>query len=307
MVQGTLYFFCILCLSLASSTFAFSTSIVAGRIQEQRGRDTALFFQEESALDKAESAKPLPLTAEDLAMLHNLRTRVVTIPIVLMDAILPQQELSFISEDRKAALMLKYALASETQEIGVIGFNPHDGSPLNKGVTAHIAQDQLAYEIESTETSSDNMSLGIKLKGDRCFDVVGQPFMDDTHSFYLANVEITDGRKETMTKEMVEQAEEFSSMIPDLVGDFVYWMEKEEVMSDDDEMNEHLETLGPLPEEWKERALWVGSLVNPVPALSDVCPDIRPALLSCRNSHDRLAVATVALRAAIDRLSNAQH
>lgn len=248
--------------------------------------------------------------------------------------------LESFSEDRKAALMLKYALASETQEIGVIGtisypavstyactaiayclilfsthfsfspmsgFNPHDGSPLNKGVTAHIAQDQLAYEIESTETSSDNMSLGIKLKGDRCFDVVGQPFMDDTHSFYLANVEITDGRKETMTKEMVEQAEEFSSMIPDLVGDFVYWMEKEEVMSDDDEMNEHLETLGPLPEEWKERALWVGSLVNPVPALSDVCPDIRPALLSCRNSHDRLAVATVALRAAIDRLSNAQH
>lgn len=196
-------------------------------------------------------------------------------------------------------MMLKYALESDTPEIGVIGFNPHNGSPLNKGVTAPIAKDQIAYGIEN------DPSMGIKLKGDRCFDVVGRPFMDPTNSFYLAKVEITDNRKEILTEEMEEKAEQFFSMIPDQVVDFVYWMKKEEVMSND-ELTEHLETLGPLPDDWKERALWVGSLVNPVPALSDVCPDIRPALLSCRNSHDRLAVASVALHAAIDRLSNAQ-
>jgi len=210
--------------------------------------------------------------------------------------------LEYFSADRKAARMLKYALESDTQEIGVIGFNPHDGSPLNKGVTATVAQDQIAYGIES----GSDMSIGIKLKGDRCFDVVGEPFMDDSNSFYLANVEITDNRKEIMTEEMEDNAEQFFSAIPDQVGDFVCLMKREEVMSDD-ELTEHLETLGPLPDDWKERAMWVGSLVNPVPALSDVCPDIRPALLSCRNSHDRLAVASVALHAAIDRLSNAQH
>ncbi|CAJ1942124.1 unnamed protein product [Cylindrotheca closterium] len=299
MMHYNQYLFCILCFYLASSSLAFSTSPLAGKIHGQRV-ETALFYDE--SLDKARSAEPLTLTAEDLATLHNLRTRVVTIPIVLMDAILPQQELSFISDDRKAALMLKHALESETPEIGVIGFNPHDGSPLNKGVTAPIAPDQITYGIES----DSDMSMGIKLKGHRCFDVLGEPFMDDTNSFYLANVEITDRRKETMTEEMEEKAEKYFSMIEDQVGDFVYWMKKEEIMSND-ELTEHLETLGPLPDDLKERALWVGSLVNPVPALSDVCPDIRPALLSCRNSHDRLAVASIALHAGIDRLSNARH
>jgi len=199
--------------------------------------------------------------------------------------------------------MLKYALDSDSHEIGVIGFNPHDGSPLNKGVTAPISKSQIAVGVE--DGSRSDMSIGIKLKGTRCFEVVGEPFMDDTNSFYLANVEITDNRKETMTKEMEENAQNFFSMIPDLVADFIYEMGEAEVLSEE-ELFEHVETLGPLPDDWKERALWVGSLVNPVSAFSDVCPDIRPALLSCRNSHDRLAVASIALRSAIDRLSDAQ-
>ena len=75
-----------------SSSSAFSPSPQVKHAQVS----SALFFQSEDALDKAKTAEPLPLTAEDLKLLQNLRTRVITIPIVLMDAILPKQELSFI-------------------------------------------------------------------------------------------------------------------------------------------------------------------------------------------------------------------
>jgi len=299
MASSNLFPLCVLCFSLISYASGFSTSPFTEKMH-QRSRGSALLFNlEESALDKAESAEPLPLTAEDLKILHNLRTRVVTIPILLVDSILPQQELSFVSADEKAYQMLKNTLSSETQEIGVIGFNPHDGSPLNKGVTAPIAQDQIVYGIEN----GSEMSVGIKLRGKRCFEIISELWLDDTNSFYLAKVEITDNRKETMTEDLEDKAEQFYSMIPDQVNDYVFWMTQKDVMSPD-ELKDHLKTLGPIPTDWHERAMWVGRLVNPVPALRDGCPDIRPALLSCPSAHDRLAVATVALRASIDKLSN---
>lgn len=45
--------------------------------------------------DSAEAAEPLPLSIEDLKILSEMRTRRVTIPIVLLDSLLPGQEILF--------------------------------------------------------------------------------------------------------------------------------------------------------------------------------------------------------------------
>lgn len=101
-------------------------------------------------LDQADAAEPLPLTVEDLRMLAEFQTRTVTIPIVLLDSILPGQEVSIAryvtkktvgafdefqltsnadvpissltrSSEPNFAEMIRYALGSDSSEIGIIG------------------------------------------------------------------------------------------------------------------------------------------------------------------------------------------
>ena len=57
-----------------------------------------------------------------------------------------------------------------------------------------------------------------------------------------------------------------------------------------------------MPDDLTERALWVASVLNPVPAL-DVCVDIRPAMLACTNDYDRTVLAVQAVQSSIDHLS----
>lgn len=56
-----------------------------------------------------------------------------------------------------------------------------------------------------------------------------------------------------------------------------------------------------MPEGIGARAIWIASLVNPLPTLG-VCMEIRPAMLACKNDYDRITLATVAIRSSIDNL-----
>lgn len=57
-----------------------------------------------------------------------------------------------------------------------------------------------------------------------------------------------------------------------------------------------------MPEELGARAIWVASLVNPLPALG-VCLEVRPAMLACKNDYDRTMLATAALQGSIDHMT----
>ena len=76
----------------------------------------------------------LPLTESDLSRLAQMRDRHVTIPIMILDAMLPGQCLEFGSADPKFQRLLQHVLSDEHGEIGMIGLNPHTGRPLNLGV-----------------------------------------------------------------------------------------------------------------------------------------------------------------------------
>lgn len=57
-----------------------------------------------------------------------------------------------------------------------------------------------------------------------------------------------------------------------------------------------------MPDELGDRAIWVASLVNPLPALG-VCLEVRPAMLACKNDYDRIMLATAAIQASIDHMT----
>ena len=125
--------------------------------------------------------------------------------------------------------------------------------------------------------------------------------MDDTQSFYLANVEIVDNRHEMMTSEMEDQALALHNTIPELLDEWVKLLIQTEHTTPAD-LNSRLKEIGKMPDSIKDRAIWVAALVNPIPPLG-VCVEIRPAMLSCRNDHDRMVLAATALRSSIDHLS----
>jgi hypothetical protein len=180
--------------------------------------------------------------------------------------------------------MLEYAMDSDSQEIGILGFNPHTGDPMSSGVTSLVRHD-----------------TKVKLKGHRQFEVIGEPYLEPSGAFHLARVEIIDNREEFMTPEHRKQANTFHNSIPRLVDEWIALV-LEEKYSTSEAMEALLQEIGPMPSSMRERSNWVGSLVNPMPSLK-VCIEVRPALLSCRSDFERMILATTALQSSIDHMT----
>ena len=111
--------------------------------------------------------------------------------------------------------MLAHVLEQEAHsEIGVIGFNPHTGRPLNMGVTVTIGKDNIEQAVPR--------GFSIKSQGHRRFEVQTEPWLDDSGSFYFAKIEIVEDRKEELSEEQEEQAEQLFVRLPKLVDK---WLE----------------------------------------------------------------------------------
>lgn len=154
--------------------------------------------------------------------------------------------------------------------------------------------------------NASEVTLTLASKGKRRFEVVGEPWLDDTGSFYLARVDILDGRQEPVKSELQPKARVLFDRIPTLVQEWISWV-LESNKASPEKLQQLLRELGPMPKDsWQDRAIWVGALVNPMMTMfpkKGVCLEIRPAMLACRNDHDRLVLASMALQSSIDHLS----
>lgn len=92
-------------------------------------------FTELDVAPSRDDLEYLPLSSSDLSRLTQMRERHTTLPIMILDAMLPGQVLEFGSSDPKFVTLLKHVFESEEGEIGMIGINPHTGRPLNLGVS----------------------------------------------------------------------------------------------------------------------------------------------------------------------------
>jgi len=262
--------------------------------------------------DSAEYAETLPLTLEDLSRLTKMKSRHCTMPIMILDAMLPKQKLSFKSYDPKFRDLIEYCLERQEQQddddrdgsndrhqMGVLGFNPYTGKPLCRGVT-------VSFDDDDVEVDDASGAVQITATGEKRMEVQGEPWLDPTtESFYVADVEIIDGRpEEPMTEEQKEEAERLSKALPTLLSEWTRWVIKSKA-TDEIGLTARMASLGPIPEDVTDRALWTAAVVNPLPALG-VCLEIRPAMLSCSNDLDRMILACQAVQSSIDHLSGKQ-
>lgn len=166
-----------------------------------------------------------------------------------------------------------------------------------------VDTEKLSYYINKDNLSERHLSTCFE--GARCFEVVGDPWMDAANSFYLANIEITDNRKEIMEQEEEERSTMLYEKIPQQVDQWFDLVLKKEHASKK-ELTKLLNDIGPMPKDSaQKRAYWVASLVNPTTSIFEedpICAEIRPAMLACRNDHDRMVLASAALQSSIDNL-----
>lgn len=256
--------------------------------------------------DNSEAAMPLQFSASDLARIASIKSRHVTMPLLIMDAIVPGQTMSFQSDDPKFHKLIQHCL-QEDSEVGMIGLNPHTGRPLTHGVT-------LPINVENVVLDPKNNMLSVKVQAERRFEVQGEPWLHDepegdrhSASFYMADLEIVDERpEEPLADDLAANTQNLSDQVPLLVGTWVHHLVAKN-RADALKMEERMMELGPLPAEWKDQAFWVAALLNPssshAASEEKVCLEIRPAMLSCKNDHERMILATAGLQASIDHIS----
>mmetsp|Transcript_30672 Transcript_30672/g.40202 ORF Transcript_30672/g.40202 Transcript_30672/m.40202 type:complete len:215 (+) Transcript_30672:1-645(+) len=207
---------------------------------------------------------------------------------------LPGQRLEFGSTDPKFQKLVEHVLENG-QEVGMIGINPHTGRPLNMGVTLPIREEHLKSDAQG--------NLVISVQGSRRFEVQGEPWLDESSSFYMADVEIVDGRFEPIPKDLSSKVSDGMVQIPQMVEEWISTLlAKGHVESQRVLETTVLKELGPMPDTPTERAMWIAALLNPVPSLK-VCLEIRPAMLACKNEYDRIHLAMAALQSSIDHMN----
>jgi hypothetical protein len=274
--------------------------------------------------DSADLAEPLPLSVNDRRRLQRLESRRMVVPIMILDAMLPRQTLRFASDDPKFRDMVDYCLKHQHQRkeevgerdeqdddneesdydarlhsglVGMIGLNPHTGRPISRGVSVPVTRETVSID----EDSNENVVITLKATGHRRMEVQGKPWLHESGSFYLADVELVDDRTELLTDEQRAQVKELSKTLPKKLREWVECV-IEAGATDQAGMEAYVRDLGPMPKNPTDRAFWVAALVNPLPSLR-VCLEIRPAMLSCSNDLERMVLACQALQSSIDHLS----
>ena len=78
---------------------------------------------------------------------------------------------------------------------------------------------QVTVSLTENKVNFDDKGVwSISVQGKRRFEVQGEPWNDETGSFYLADVEIVEGREEPpLDDELLEEAEALSNELPELV------------------------------------------------------------------------------------------
>mmetsp|Transcript_9757 Transcript_9757/g.14310 ORF Transcript_9757/g.14310 Transcript_9757/m.14310 type:complete len:286 (-) Transcript_9757:2321-3178(-) len=251
-------------------------------------KSTKLFGSEKDELE------PLSLSANDLERITRLRSLRKTIPVMILDPMLPGQKLEFSVKDKRFRV-----LASRLKEepvLGMLGFDPATNEPLKVGVTLKI-----------NNLNIDEKSCTISIEGHEQFQVESDLYFDDddTESYYVADIEMVEQTPEVdLTPQHMAEAKSLHDEIPDLVQDWIQLLYKTGHATPES-MKPRLPAPGIMPSEIRDRSIWVGALINPLPGLG-VCLEIRPSMLLCRTDLERVRLAHASLKSSIDHLSGKQ-
>ena len=232
--------------------------------------------------------------------IQNLQDKETKLPLVVLDSMLPRQVLTLEIRNKMLLSLVEQRITSETPTLGMLGkaiLQTGETVTLNKGVEVEIGID-------------DSRSNHVQFKAKRRFRLEGE--IENTDEGWtegrVSFLSSKDEEEEEMLQKLgsenpvssvanaISRAKEITSPnlnMPNHSNLINRWIElAKENERQPGQIDRLIEDLGGIPKdnEPTEMAFWIGSLINPLPAMG-VAREIRPALLMAESAEDRINIA----------------
>ena len=234
-----------------------------------------------------------------------------TLTCLILDTMLPRQRLEYHFQPPVSRLLSSGDTRVERGDsVGILGMDLQTGEILKRGVEARI-ESMSAYRANngyfsshalsgSTHSTRGYMALETCLVGGRRFEIVDfdGPWPPEDR-WVVAEVKwAAEEEKGGSTAAAIVLAEELGP----LVTEWIELVKSGQRERTEGQLERILKDLGPMPEaEYADdRAFWVASLINPIPALG-VAREIRHKILAAEGGKERVEWARQALLDSIKR------
>ena len=225
------------------------------------------------------------------------------LPLVVLDAMLPRQVLKVNVRNALLMELIRTRLEAEEPFFGMLGTarirSPSSNQPqtinLVHGVQVKILttsnDDDDTMTTQKTKLSDDTFRLHVQATNKRF--VIDGDIESTPQGWTEAKVKYLDSSEQQQEEDEPneETIQTAKSLIHDnLVNKWIKLAQKRERFPG--QIDQLLIDLGPMPssDDPSDLALWIGALINPLPAMG-VAMEIRPALLTATTSKDRIQIA----------------
>eukprot|EP01061_Rhynchopus_euleeides_P032600 TRINITY_DN5422_c0_g1_i1.p1 TRINITY_DN5422_c0_g1~~TRINITY_DN5422_c0_g1_i1.p1 ORF type:complete len:383 (+),score=122.72 TRINITY_DN5422_c0_g1_i1:94-1149(+) len=212
------------------------------------------------------------------------------LPIFVLDTVLPLQHMRLYIYEPRYKLMLQRALASGGKaRFGMVGHDPATGTQLSQGT-----------ELVVTECLRRNGCYFVETVAKRIF-TMKEKWMKDEYLCATVVWEEADGPQAEGGAPAAEPRSRLSEAA--FMEKVATWEQLvvEGGWQSSSQLSETRMHLGKLPASDNDQALWLGALLNPLPAIG-VASEIRPALLAASTTGERYAMALAELEVSTARL-----
>ncbi len=249
----------------------------------------------------------------------NMETK---LPLIVLDSMLPRQKLILTVQNQLLLNLIASRVRNETPTLGMIGMAKlQSGSMvhLTKGVEVEITivnddndndNDDDDDDDDESKTGSELLGTVVEFKAGRRFRLDGDVIHTDEgwtegKVAFLSSKEEEDyeisqniGSQNPVSSiaNAITKAKELCSPnlnLPDNMTLIDRWIQlAKQNEKSPGQINTLIEELGNVPDENEpsEIAFWIGSLINPLPAMG-VAMEIRPALLMAESAEERIQIA----------------
>ena len=233
--------------------------------------------------------------------ISQVKERSNKLPLVVLDAMLPRQVLKVNVRNALLMELIRTRLEAEEPFFGMLG-TARIRSPSNTPQTINLVHGVQVKILTSSSSEEDDDESTTKKFSDDTFrlhvQATNKRFVIDgdiestPQGWTEAKVKYLGTKENDDDDEPNEESIQTAKNVlhDNLVNKWVELAEKRERFPG--QIHQLLIDLGPMPssDDPSDLALWIGALINPLPAMG-VAMEIRPALLTATTSKDRIQIA----------------